>query len=86
MLRTPCSLGQRVLEGERIGTVSSPIGNSETDVLCTFDGIVIGRTNVPVVNQGDVLFHVARVANTGEASKVIGTFLDDWEEDQFGVI
>lgn len=86
VLRTPCSLGQRVREGERIGIVSSPVGDSEMDVLSTFEGIVIGRTNIPVVNQGDALFHVARVANTGEASKVVGTFLDDWEEDQFGVI
>ena len=86
VLRTPCSLGQHVREGERIGIISSPIGDSETDVLSTFGGIVIGRTNIPVVNQGDALFHVARVADTGEASKVVGTFLDDWEEDEFGVI
>ena len=81
VLRTPCSLGQRVREGEQIGIVSSPIGDSEAGVHSTLEGIVIGRTNVPVVNQGDALFHVARVADTREASQVVGNFFEDWEEE-----
>ncbi len=81
VLRTPCSLGRRVREGECIGIIASPIGDTQTDVHSTTDGIVIGRTNIPVVNQGDALFHVARVANSIEASETVGSFLEDWEED-----
>jgi uncharacterized protein len=30
-------------------------------VISDDDGIVIGRTNLPIVNRGDALFHVARM-------------------------
>jgi hypothetical protein len=30
-------------------------------VVAEDDGIIIGRTNLPIVNRGDALFHVARM-------------------------
>ena len=81
VLRTPCSLGEPVKEGDRIGIVSSPFGEGETDVLSTTDGIVIGQTNIPVVNQGDALFHVARVADSRAALDAVESFYEDWEEE-----
>ena len=80
VLRTPCSLGRRVREGEQIGIVSNPTGDDETPVYSTSDGIVIGRSNIPVVNQGDALFHIARVADFLEASEAVDSFFEDWEE------
>jgi len=81
VLRSPCSLGELVREGDRIGIVSSPFGEGEQDVLSTLAGIVIGQTNVPVVNQGDALFHVARVADSRAAEQAVESFYEDWEED-----
>jgi hypothetical protein len=56
--------------------------------VCDEGGIVIGRTNLPVVNRGDALYHVARMkdASTGRARVVhIGSELADaplWDEDE----
>ncbi len=33
-------------------------------VFAEDDGIIIGRTNLPIVNRGDALFHVARIKTT----------------------
>src|SRR3546814_16641971 len=57
------SIGDHVDAGERIGVVADPYGESETDVVASLAGIVIGRANIPAVNQGDALFHIARVEN-----------------------
>ena len=44
-----------------VGVISDPFGEVETEVNARHAGLIIGRTNLPVVNQGDALFHVARV-------------------------
>src|SRR3546814_12177471 len=56
-------IGDHVDAGERIGVVADPYGESETDVVASLAGIVIGRANIPAVNQGDALSHIARVEN-----------------------
>lgn len=53
-------LGQRVSRGQMIGLIASPFGNAEEAILAPHPGILIGRTNIPLVNEGDALFHIAR--------------------------
>ena len=60
------AIGDHVDEGERIGVVADPYGESESDILASLAGIVIGRANIPAVNQGDALFHIARVENASQ--------------------
>ena len=59
--------GDRVERGERLGVVSDPFGEEEMAVEARDAGLVIGRTNLPVVNRGDALFHVAQLADRGAA-------------------
>lgn len=53
-------LGGRVVKGQVLGVVSDPFGEHEVPILCRRDGLVIGVCNLPVVNQGDALFHIAQ--------------------------
>ena len=55
--------GDHVEEGERIGAVADPYGEREVDVKACLTGIIIGRANIPAINQGDALFHIAKVDN-----------------------
>mgnify|MGYP005754184099 CR=1 FL=1 len=59
-------LGARVRQGQRLGLVSDPFGGREVPLLSRRDGLVIGLSNLPVVNQGDALFHIAELASSGE--------------------
>lgn len=61
ILRAFRSIGDSVSEGETIGQISDPFGEVETPVRARHAGLIIGRSNLPVINQGDALFHVARV-------------------------
>ena len=59
ILRSRAKLGVAVEPGDRLGIVSDPLGAEESPVLAQKAGVVIGRTELPVVNEGDALFHVA---------------------------
>lgn len=53
-------LGDRVREGEILGFIVDPFGGrEEIPVKTERNGIVIGKNNLPLVNEGDALFHVA---------------------------
>ncbi len=53
--------GDRVGVMEPIGVISDPLGAEMVSVVAEDDGIIIGRTNLPIVNRGDALFHIARI-------------------------
>ncbi|MDH3240655.1 MAG: succinylglutamate desuccinylase/aspartoacylase family protein, partial [Alphaproteobacteria bacterium] len=72
-------LGERVSSGTILGMIADPFGDNEVPIECTCDGVLIGRTNLPNVNQGDGLFHVARMDDPDSAAEAIEVFQDDWE-------
>lgn len=53
--------GDKVGLKEPIGIITDPLGTVTVPVFAEDDGIIIGRTNLPIVNRGDALFHVARI-------------------------
>ena len=81
LMRDPIRLGAMVQPGTRLGTISDPLGNKEVRVVSEIDGILIGKTNLPVVNQGDGLFNIARVADTDSAQEAVDIFRDDRESE-----
>lgn len=54
-------IGDRVGINEPVGVISDPLGTSQVTVVAEEDGIIIGRTNLPIANRGDALFHIARI-------------------------
>ncbi len=61
ILRTITPLGATVKKGQRLGVVSDPFGEREEDVLATAAGLIVGRTNLPLVNEGEAVFNIARM-------------------------
>jgi predicted deacylase len=64
ILRAQVKLGAMVARGEILGVVADPTGESEMPLEAPFDGVVIGRTNLPLVFEGEALFHVGRTRQT----------------------
>lgn len=71
VLRPRARLGARVVKGERVGIVAGPFGNEEGDVIAPADGIVIGMSNLPLVNEGEATFHIARFHGIEEAENAV---------------
>ena len=68
ILRTFRQAGDAVEAGEVLAVVSDPFGARELPVKTTEPGLIIGRTNLPVVNLGDALFHLARLSHGAPAA------------------
>lgn len=81
LMRAHKSLGDRVRAGETIAIVSDPLGLTEEPVIARASGIVFGRTNLPVVNRGDALFHIAKVKNLAAAEEAVDAVEHDVESD-----
>lgn len=74
ILRANVTLGSRVKIGARLGIVADPFGETEVDVVSTAPGIIIGRTNIPLVHEGDALFHIARFEQPKAAEAAVEQF------------
>ena len=60
ILRSLKSLGARVRQGDLLGVISDPLGEKEAPIQASASGIIIGRTTIPLVNEGEAVYHVAR--------------------------
>jgi len=59
ILDLDAQLGQQVTDGERLGALVDSFGRTLRLVHANRTGIVIGRTEAPLVNSGDALVHIA---------------------------
>lgn len=71
LLRTAVALGARVRAGQVVGVINDPVGDHEYEVKAPASGIVIGKLSLPLVNEGDALFHIATFVKPGRAARAI---------------
>lgn len=64
LLRVFKGTSQHVDEGEVLGTISDPFGEQEYEITADYSGLIVGRTMLPIVNEGDALFHLAETDGT----------------------
>lgn len=74
ILRVLKPLGSRIEKNESLAFVSDPFGEVEEEVLSPIDGILIGRTNLPLVNEGEALFHIAVFKSPDSAADKVEKF------------
>lgn len=69
-------MGAHVIKGDILGMVAAPYGDekSETEVIAICSGVIIGRTNIPLVNEGEALFHIARFNRPDEVADSVEAF------------
>lgn len=79
IFRTLVPMGASVNKGDLLGMVSAPYDkdNAESEVFASTAGIVIGRTNIPLVNEGEALFHIARFNKLEEVATSVEAYHSD---------
>ena len=82
LFRKVCSLGSRVKRGEVIGLIDDPFGGGEYEVTSTASGIIIGCAEIPLVHEGEALFHVARFEDIKEVAGQVETFQSLYAPDE----
>ncbi|MBT8091619.1 MAG: succinylglutamate desuccinylase/aspartoacylase family protein [Gammaproteobacteria bacterium] len=74
ILAAKVTLGDRVAKDQHIATISDPVGEIEERIIAPLDGIVIGRSNLPLAHEGDALFHLAAFKSVPRAENLVETF------------
>ncbi len=74
IVRSTARLGQTVKKGDTLAIVSDPFGEVASSLLARFDGIVIGRSNLPLAHEGDALFNIARFDDVEDAGDTLEDF------------
>jgi len=82
ILRLTIKLGAVVTKDDVLGYVSDPYGENEATIIAPNTGIIIGRTNLPLVHEGDAVVHLARFRNTGTASEAVDQFQSELDPEE----
>lgn len=81
LLRTFKAPGEEVSPGDVLGVISDPFGEIDTEILSEDGGLIIGRTNLPIVNEGDGLFHIANLKSADDAGATIDSLAAQLDGD-----
>lgn len=81
LLRTFRADGDVVAKGDVMAVVADPFGELEEEVIAPFNGIVVGRAVLPIVNEGDAVFHLARVKSMAVAEGAVEDLNDQLSDD-----
>lgn len=79
ILRASITSGTSIEPGRILGKIADPYGKDEIEIVAKETGVLIGRSNLPVVNQGDALFHIAKVLDVEIAEQTVEKFHDEFD-------
>lgn len=81
IVNTKVRLGNSVLKGQCLATISDPLGDAEERMNAPFDGIVIGQSNLPLAHEGDALFNVAAFSSVSKAGDLVEEFTATYDDE-----
>lgn len=85
VFRAYVTIGDTVEPGTVLGVVSDPMGETDCELHCEEQGIVIGRSNMPAVYEGEALFHIAETPKAEAAAEGVAAHLEAaplYDEDE----
>jgi predicted deacylase len=59
-------LGELVYKGDTLATINNPYGEALEDVTSPYEGIIIGKQNIPLVQEGEAMYHIAYFTDPDE--------------------
>ncbi len=71
ILKNEVELGAHVKQGQLLGTINDPMGDFETRITSPINGIVVGATTIPLVHQGEALYHIASFRKVSSVAQKI---------------
>jgi predicted deacylase len=79
--RSLIALGAEVAPGDDLAYISDPSGGHEAVVQSSVAGIVIGRSRLPLVHEGEAIFHIAKFSQPSEAAESVENFQDAFDPE-----
>ncbi|MFS1438601.1 succinylglutamate desuccinylase/aspartoacylase family protein [Shewanella sp. 10N.286.48.A6] len=60
------NLGEQITKGQVLAEIGSPYGEVIDSVIASRSGILIGKQNIPLVQEGEAMFHIAYFSENDE--------------------
>ncbi len=76
IVRSVGRIGQLVHKDEVIAVISDPYGDEIETVVARHEGIIIGALLLPVVHEGDALFHIATFEDPEKVEEALSDYDD----------
>lgn len=82
MLRVKAGLGGEVRKGQVLAQVSDPYSGESMPITAHTSGVVIGRSEIPMVHEGEALFQIARFSeDEGDVAEHVENFHQAHSDD-----
>ena len=81
ILRAVMGVGAKVTAGDTLAYVNDPLGENHTELVSEFDGVVIGKTNLPLVFAGEAVFNIAAYEKLDQVSSHIDAYHEQLAPD-----
>mgnify|MGYP000468765591 CR=1 FL=1 len=70
-------LGDYVEKGDVLATIKDPFGRTLDEIVCNAEGIIIGKQNIPLAQEGDAGCHVAYFKKPDDVAEHIELMQDN---------
>lgn len=69
--------GDQVTKGQVLAEIGDSFGEVQSEVLASREGIIIGKQNIPLVQEGDAMFHIAYFKVSDDVAENIEDMADN---------
>jgi predicted deacylase len=80
IIRTIKALGNTVSKDDVIAYIDDIFDDETYEILAPFDGVIIGKSEIPLIQEGDAIFHIAKFENLDLAEDKIEYFSESISE------
>lgn len=77
IFRTVKPLGSHVKRNDILGMISDPVSSIEIEVNTPYSGLIIGRSEIPLVHEGEAVYHIGRFENDRIVAEQVEFFHED---------
>ena len=77
ILRALVGTGSKVEEGDLLAYINNPLGENSEELFSPVSGIVIGKTNLPLVFAGEALFNIASYEEVDQVASNIDAYNEE---------
>ncbi len=74
IFRAAKSLGGKVKRDEVLGVINDSVATLEVPVISPCSGLIIGRSELPLVHEGEAIYHIAQFEDNREVAEHIEMF------------
>ncbi|MDH3761046.1 MAG: succinylglutamate desuccinylase/aspartoacylase family protein [Gammaproteobacteria bacterium] len=81
ILRALVGTGAKITAGDTLAFINDPMGENHVELIAETDGVVIGKTNLPLVFAGEAVFNIAAYEKLDQVSSRIDAYHEQLAPD-----